>query len=173
MRAITLCYDYLGVSSNWRILSPMLGTPAGQPLVLRLADMREGRMCLICTIAGAERKANDFAFIVLLALLASSQCPSFAMCYHLNANFSKNRTMGNAMHLGHERWQSLRIVGHDLLSAWPLPSCCAAMNGKKRGWTRKVGRQIGSWKQHHLELCLLYTSPSPRDGLLSRMPSSA
>ena len=25
----------------------------------------------------------------------------------------------------------------------------------------------------HLKVCLLYTSPSPRDGLLSRMPSSA
>ena len=25
----------------------------------------------------------------------------------------------------------------------------------------------------HLKDCLLYTSPSPRDGLLSRMPSSA
>ena len=25
----------------------------------------------------------------------------------------------------------------------------------------------------HLAICLLYTSPSPRDGLLSRMPSSA
>ena len=25
----------------------------------------------------------------------------------------------------------------------------------------------------HYEICLLYTSPSPRDGLLSRMPSSA
>ena len=25
----------------------------------------------------------------------------------------------------------------------------------------------------HLHVCLLYTSPSPRDGLLSRMPSSA
>ena len=25
----------------------------------------------------------------------------------------------------------------------------------------------------HLQTCLLYTSPSPRDGLLSRMPSSA
>ena len=25
----------------------------------------------------------------------------------------------------------------------------------------------------HLTFCLLYTSPSPRDGLLSRMPSSA
>ena len=27
-------------------------------------------------------------------------------------------------------------------------------------------------EDHHL-ICLLYTSPSPRDGLLSRMPSSA
>ena len=26
---------------------------------------------------------------------------------------------------------------------------------------------------HQDDLCLLYTSPSPRDGLLSRMPSSA
>ena len=25
----------------------------------------------------------------------------------------------------------------------------------------------------HYNVCLLYTSPSPRDGLLSRMPSSA
>ena len=30
------------------------------------------------------------------------------------------------------------------------------------------GRQKGQ-----TEICLLYTSPSPRDGLLSRMPSSA
>ena len=30
------------------------------------------------------------------------------------------------------------------------------------GWARKDGH-----------ICLLYTSPSPRDGLLSRMPSSA
>ena len=30
------------------------------------------------------------------------------------------------------------------------------------------------WQQHlAAEGCLLYTSPSPRDGLLSRMPSSA
>ena len=28
-------------------------------------------------------------------------------------------------------------------------------------------------KQAGLNTCLLYTSPSPRDGLLSRMPSSA
>ena len=28
-------------------------------------------------------------------------------------------------------------------------------------------------RAHQVETCLLYTSPSPRDGLLSRMPSSA
>ena len=28
-------------------------------------------------------------------------------------------------------------------------------------------------KMYHHHTCLLYTSPSPRDGLLSRMPSSA
>ena len=28
-------------------------------------------------------------------------------------------------------------------------------------------------KKGHTKCCLLYTSPSPRDGLLSRMPSSA
>ena len=28
-------------------------------------------------------------------------------------------------------------------------------------------------EQYRDEICLLYTSPSPRDGLLSRMPSSA
>ena len=31
----------------------------------------------------------------------------------------------------------------------------------------------GCGKSTLLRLCLLYTSPSPRDGLLSRMPSSA
>ena len=31
----------------------------------------------------------------------------------------------------------------------------------------------GAGKSTTLKSCLLYTSPSPRDGLLSRMPSSA
>ena len=36
-----------------------------------------------------------------------------------------------------------------------------------------VARNLGSWFDEQLTICLLYTSPSPRDGLLSRMPSSA
>ena len=34
----------------------------------------------------------------------------------------------------------------------------------------RVGNLLGA---EHYTSCLLYTSPSPRDGLLSRMPSSA
>ena len=34
-------------------------------------------------------------------------------------------------------------------------------------------RQIAHMVDTHMRDCLLYTSPSPRDGLLSRMPSSA
>ena len=35
------------------------------------------------------------------------------------------------------------------------------------------GLEYLSWNGVHIYTCLLYTSPSPRDGLLSRMPSSA
>ena len=46
----------------------------------------------------------------------------------------------------------------------------------------KVGIDVFGLGEHHREefldsaahnICLLYTSPSPRDGILSRMPSSA
>ena len=43
--------------------------------------------------------------------------------------------------------------------------------------TQKIVREMfeESYKEKRsiLRTCLLYTSPSPRDGLLSRMPSSA
>mgnify|MGYP003301419110 CR=1 FL=1 len=39
---------------------------------------------------------------------------------------------------------------------------CAKVTDKFLLWSKKVGND-----------CLLYTSPSPRDGLLSRMPSCA
>ena len=42
-------------------------------------------------------------------------------------------------------------------------------------WNRSKKRDEGGGEFRILEngSCLLYTSPSPRDGLLSRMPSSA
>ena len=37
--------------------------------------------------------------------------------------------------------------------------------------TKALDELFPNWRE--LNTCLLYTSPSPRDGLLSRMPSSA
>ena len=45
-----------------------------------------------------------------------------------------------------------------------------------RSWTGKKQNSINAFYSETIDLfgdCLLYTSPSPRDGLLSRMPSSA
>ena len=39
--------------------------------------------------------------------------------------------------------------------------------------TGLIGKEMNANKELELDACLLYTSPSPRDGLLSRMPSSA
>ena len=39
--------------------------------------------------------------------------------------------------------------------------------------TGSSDNEIQSVLNNNFEICLLYTSPSPRDGLLSRMPSSA
>ena len=44
-----------------------------------------------------------------------------------------------------------------------------AKNWKTTGNIKSAEKLVTS----HLRFCLLYTSPSPRDGLLSRMPSSA
>ena len=56
-----------------------------------------------------------------------------------------------------------RAVGlpHD-----PTPEQCAVIEAPPRPLLVVAGAGSG-------KTCLLYTSPSPRDGLLSRMPSSA
>ena len=41
------------------------------------------------------------------------------------------------------------------------------------GSTAPVGETIGLIVENEDEICLLYTSPSPRDTAISRMPSSA
>ena len=46
----------------------------------------------------------------------------------------------------------------------------AATGNLDKIWSKNVGK--GSARKGRV-VCLLYTSPSPRDGLLSRMPSSA
>ena len=56
-----------------------------------------------------------------------------------------------------------------------VPGGAAAAAGFRPGDVVKAadGRKMESFEDLQFYVCLLYTSPSPRDGLLSRMPSSA
>ena len=45
-----------------------------------------------------------------------------------------------------------------------------ALHGEFKAYWKKTAQDIAT--KNNID-CLLYTSPSPRDGLLSRMPSSA
>ena len=53
---------------------------------------------------------------------------------------------------------------------------CSSVKAELKATLRGL-RMARAWNIHRLRVqldsCLLYTSPSPRDGLLSRMPSSA
>src|SRR5665647_3858079 len=50
-----------------------------------------------------------------------------------------------------------------------LKTAVYVIDGRSTDNTREIAIEKGA----QIMLCLLYTSPSPRDGLLSRMPSSA
>ena len=52
-------------------------------------------------------------------------------------------------------------------------SCLAGMLRDAGVFMGEVSEANAYNRKGNLEGCLLYTSPSPRDGLLSRMPSSA
>ena len=83
-----------------------------------------------------------------------------------------------------ELGEDLKI--HQLRSLWVLPAsnelpflyehCYLIIDGERR-WKAASKAGIPELECEVLNLpykdCLLYTSPSPRDGLLSRMPSSA
>ena len=66
------------------------------------------------------------------------------------------------------------------ITATRLESACNVLmqilpdfNGESREFIQHLILNIEMIKSAFIRDCLLYTSPSPRDGLLSRMPSSA
>ena len=62
-----------------------------------------------------------------------------------------------------------RLTESQLLEMLGLESIQSLIRKRKLQWVAHCARR----SDKDLTCCLLYTSPSPRDGLLSRMPSSA
>ena len=68
----------------------------------------------------------------------------------------------------HDDWMNRFVDEHPYLGEYRFKNCVKL---KERGYSyHPIGKFLKIGK---LYFCLLYTSPSPRDGLLSRMPSSA
>ena len=70
------------------------------------------------------------------------------------------------------------VVAHRLSEDPNVSVCLLEAGGTHKHWTVWVPitmllNMVTKKRNWAFETCLLYTSPSPRDGLLSRMPSSA
>ena len=62
------------------------------------------------------------------------------------------------------------VLGHTLFGFWEIKK--NDITNRYYAFSSFPG-EIKEFYDSQLDPCLLYTSPSPRDGLLSRMPSSA
>ena len=67
--------------------------------------------------------------------------------------------------LGIEKYLS-SVVGSEMPAKWPLEALKAQAIASRTYALKQKGNEL-------FDICLLYTSPSPRDGRISRMPSSA
>ena len=67
------------------------------------------------------------------------------------------------------------LDAHAQIAAFPGPAMLLAAGGRVLTANGQAARLIKALAADDAQdiRCLLYTSPSPRDGLLSRMPSSA
>ena len=60
-----------------------------------------------------------------------------------------------------------------LLDTEPLLANAWSETAKEYNHSLSIDKLLELKGRRRIDCCLLYTSPSPRDGLLSRMPSSA
>ena len=74
-----------------------------------------------------------------------------------------------SQHLKEKEMKFLPLILIAGLTGLSLPSTAAASPEKGLEIAKELDKRDTGFK----DSCLLYTSPSPRDGLLSRMPSSA
>ena len=86
------------------------------------------------------------------------------MANHFSQLAKKSRTNGSSEKIAKEQ------TGKPSLDIYKLGDDVLRQNSKR---ITKVDESIRKLAREMLQSCLLYTSPSPRDSLSSRMPSSA
>ena len=106
----------------------------------------------------------------LLTAIAAGDRGALESLYHRHARWLLVRL--------HHRCTDADLVDTALqdafLSVWRSAGNYRPDAGEAAAWLWSIAvRRLIDQLRRHAHPCLLYTSPSPRDGLLSRMPSSA
>ena len=96
---------------------------------------------------------------------------TWATCEHGHAHWGRRGAAGLLLADGGRVLLQLRARWSHQGGTWSIPG-----GARERGETAVQAALREAHEEMAIEqrdVCLLYTSPSPRDGLLSRMPSSA
>ena len=89
--------------------------------------------------------------------------------------FNPSMRTRTSFELGVQELGGYAVVLHPGKDAWPIEfKLNSIMDGDSEEHIIEVAKVLSDYCDLiAIRACLLYTSPSPRDGLLSRMPSSA
>ena len=92
-----------------------------------------------------------------------------------NPEFDRLVALANATLDQEERYEILMQAERLLIDEMPIAPIYTyvrvyQLHEDVKGWHPNI---LSHHHPKYIRICLLYTSPSPRDGLLSRMPSSA
>src|SRR5680860_1398443 len=103
-------------------------------------------------------------FASALAVADRAACVGYALEVPANPHYTDGFTTGKpSIHIGTQLHESAHQWVSNSVTLWLWSDI----------WCNESWTIWSEWWWQFLENCLLYTSPSPRDGLLSRMPSSA
>ena len=93
----------------------------------------------------------------------------------LETKDSQLKTMGSGSVTNRAKIVGIAVAVEDWSGYYPIAHEGGGNMDEKRviEWFRTILNYPSTKIFHNAMYCLLYTSPSPRDGLLSRMPSSA
>ena len=92
---------------------------------------------------------------------------------HRKTGKRTRRSIANLALTGKLAWEACHQQAFDSLQASIAQSLKLAHFDASQVLCVHTDASGGHWAAVVTQICLLYTSPSPRDGLLSRMPSSA
>ena len=159
------------VLSGETATTPIPHAPQNSPLIFGLVTKARGAIGLSLAYIDTQQ---PFPYVHLLSLITDLALAVNAV----HVGTSAGRTLAMEAHTPLNTVlmvmvQLLRVAAFTLIYQGLLGIGIALDNPCGDDPTDMPGLAFQVFMKDECEACLLYTSPSPRDGLLSRMPSSA